>query len=187
MNGLKKRRSIYEIDDKIKVSEDEIIKKIEEITELVPDAYNLKSQHVVMIMGKRHKEYWDKIHDIFEGKVSREKIDSFKNGAGTILFFYDSEKVKGLEEKFPKYKDNFKPWALQANGMLQINIWSHLAEMGLGASLQHYNPVIDEMVQKDYKVDKKYVLLAQLVFGNPLSYPEEKEKEDISKRVIVFK
>lgn len=51
--------------------------------------------------------------------------------------------IEHLEKEYSAYADNFKPWALESNGMLQINIWTGLKELGLGASLQHYNPVID--------------------------------------------
>jgi predicted oxidoreductase (fatty acid repression mutant protein) len=184
---LKQRRSYYVIDDKINVSNEEIIKVIEDVTALIPDAFNAKSQFVVVALGERHKKLWDAIGDVFKGKVPREKIDSFKAGAGTVLFFVDSEKVKSLEEKFTSYKDNFKPWAQQSNGMLQINIWSALRELGLGASLQHYNPVIDDMVKDMFDVDDKYQLLAQMIFGNIVKEPAPKEEEEISKRVRVFK
>lgn len=184
---LKSRRSIYEIDDNVKMTDEEIINLVEEITRLVPDAYNIKSQRVVLVLNEEHKKLWDNIYDVFEGKVAREKIDSFKNGYGTVLFFYDYNKVRELEEKFPKIKDNFRPWALQSNGMLQINIWTALSDANLGASLQHYNPVIDEMIKKNYNFPEEYVLLAQLVFGNPLSRPREKEEENIKERVTVIK
>jgi len=55
--------------------------------------------------------------------------------------------VKALQEKFPLYAANFPVWANQANGMLQINIWTALRELGVGANLQHYNPVIDDTVK----------------------------------------
>ncbi|WP_235899137.1 hypothetical protein [Suipraeoptans intestinalis] len=36
---------------------------------------------------------------------------------------------------------------------------------GIGASLQHYNPVIDDMVRERYKLPKTYRLVAQMPFG----------------------
>ena len=33
---------------------------------------------------------------------------------------------------------------MTAAGMLQLAVWTALAEKGLGASLQHYNPLIDD-------------------------------------------
>ena len=48
-----------------------------------------------------------KFYNVFEGKVPREKIDSFKAGAGTVLFLYDEATVKKMQEQFSTYADNF--------------------------------------------------------------------------------
>ena len=77
---------------------------------------------MVVALGEKQEELWDGIYDVFGGKVARDKIDGFKAAAGTILYFYDEEVVRGLQEKFAAYAENFPVWANQANGMLQINI-----------------------------------------------------------------
>ena len=64
------------------------------------------------------------IYEVFNGKISREKIDSFKAGAGTILYFYDQQVIEAMQQQFPLYADNFPVWANQASGMLQLSIWS---------------------------------------------------------------
>ena len=135
--GLKQRRSYYQLNKELPVSTDEIHALIDEVTELVPDAFNMKSARVVVALGEKQDELWDGIYDVFGGKVAREKIDGFKAAAGTILYFYDEEVVRGLQEKFAAYAENFPVWANQANGMLQINIWSALRELGVGANIQH--------------------------------------------------
>ena len=71
--------------------------------------------------------------------------------------------------------------------MLQISIWSGLKELVAGASLQHYNPVIDEAVRKLFDLPESYVLNAQMPFGGIGSHPDEKPAEDISQRVIFVK
>lgn len=134
---------------------------------------------------KQQNQLWDNIYDVFEGKVAKEKIDSFTNGYGTILYFYDEDTVKGLQDKFPAYADRFPDWASQSSGMLQISIWSGLKELGIGASLQHYNPVIDEMVKEMFDLPESFLLKAQMPFGGIGFYPDKKEDEDISKRVKI--
>ena len=101
------------------------------------------------------------------------------------MFFYDNKLIEKMKKDYELYKDNFTPWALQANGMLQISIWSALEELGLGVNLQHYNPIIDDMVKEMFDVDKDYVLLGQMVYGNITGPADEKEKEEIKKRVKV--
>lgn len=187
IEALKNRRTYYELDDKIQVSDDTIVETIEEITELVPDAFNMKSQRVVIVQGKKHKELWDAVYNVFKGEVSREKIDSFKNAAGTVLFLYDNKIVESMKKNYELYKDNFTPWALQSNGMLQISIWTALEELGLGVSLQHYNPVIDQKMKEMFDIDDDYILMGQMVYGNIKGEAKDKEKENIKERVKVVR
>lgn len=187
IDSLAKRRSYYKIDKNLPVSEKEVEDKIKEVTALVPDAFNMQSAKVVLALGEKHDQLWDTIYDVFGGKVPREKIDSFKAGAGTVLFLYDEDTVKSMQEQFKTYADNFPIWANQANGMLQLSIWTMLREMNIGASVQHYNPVIDEKVKELFDIPANYKLVAQMPFGGILSEPDKKEKDDINTRVKVVK
>lgn len=182
---LEKRRTHYNINKELPVGEDCVAEMIEKITELVPDAFNMKSSRVLIALGEKQNLLWDSIYDVFNGKVPREKIDSFKSGAGTILYFYDKQVVSKFEEQFPRYAQNFPDWARQASGMLQFAVWNGLRELGIGASLQHYNPVITEKVQELFDLPKHYELIAQMPFGGIVREPEGKAGEDITKRVLV--
>lgn len=185
IHSLEKRRSYYNIKKELPVDIEEVIQQIEIITELVPDAFNMKSARIVVALEEKQDLLWDSIYDVFGGQVPREKIDSFKAGAGTVLYFIDQAVVEGLQGQFPLYADNFPGWALQANGMLQLSIWSGLRELGIGASLQHYNPVIDEKIRSLFGLPESYVLIAQMPFGGIVAELDPKEKEDISKRVRI--
>lgn len=182
---LKERRTYYQINKDIPVSEEDVIRFVEATTELVPDSFDMKSSRVVLVLGKKHDELWDAIYDAFEGKVPREKIDSFKAGYGTVLYFVNEPTVKALQEKFPLYAANFPGWANQAVGMLQINIWTGFRELNIGASLQHYNPIINDTVRKLFNLSEDWTLNAQMPFGGIVAEPDAKEKEDISQRVII--
>lgn len=182
--ALEKRRSYYQLNKELPVSEDEVKALITRVTELVPDAFNMHSARVVVALGKKQDELWDAIYDAFEGKVAREKINGFKAAAGTILYFYDEDVVKAMQEQFAPYAQNFPIWASQANGMLQINLWTALREQGIGANIQHYNPVIDETVKKMFNIPDSWKLIAQMPFGGIAAEPDSKKKEDITKRVV---
>ena len=117
--SLAKRRTYYNINKELPVAEEEVVALVENTTELVPDAFNMKSARVIVVTKAKQDELWDAIYEAFGGKVAREKIDSFKAGYGTLLYFYDEDVVKGLQEQFPLYAANFPIWAQQANGMLQ--------------------------------------------------------------------
>ena len=118
--------------------------------------------------------------------MPRDKIDGFKAAAGTVLYFYDEAVVENMQGKFPLYAENFPTWANHANGMLQISVWSALRKLGIGANLQHYNPVIDKLVCEMFGVPESWKLVAEMPFGGIVAEPDPKEKEDISKRVKFF-
>lgn len=187
ISALEQRRTFYKIDKKLPVPEQTVIDRITKATELVPDAFNMRSQRVVIVLGEKQDQLWDAAYEAFGGKVPREKIDSFKAGAGTVLYFYDNEVISSIQKAVPAYAQNFPIWANQSNAMLQISVWSALRELGVGASLQHYNPVIDKPVKELLGIPESYVLVAEMPFGGIAGEPAEKEKEDISARVKVVK
>ena len=112
------------------------------------------------------------------------KIDSFRAGSGTILYFYDRKVVESLQKQYPLYADNFPVWASQSSAMLQLAVWSGLRELNIGASLQHYNPVIDNAVKELLHLSGDYVLVAEMPFGGIVEEPAPKDKEEIEKRVF---
>jgi len=157
INILEKRRSYYQINKDLPVVEKEVIQKIKQITELVPDAFNMKSSKIVVVLHEKQDELWNTIYDCFDGKISKDKINSFRSGAGTILFFFDEMIVSEMEKEFPLYAKNFESWAVQSSAMLQINLWSGLREMEIGASIQHYNPLIDDRIKKLYNLPSSII------------------------------
>ena len=185
IEALKARRSVYGIGKKLPVEETEVVRVVEEATRLVPDAFDMKSQRVVLAMGEKHDRLWDAIYEAFGGKVAREKIDGFKAGCGTVLYFCDEAVVKSLQEKYALYAANFPIWAQQANGMLQLAIWAGLAKIGVGANIQHYNPVIDDAVRELFGLEENWKLVAQMPFGGIVEPPAPKAGEDIAKRVRI--
>ncbi len=95
--------------------------------------------------------------------------------------------VKGLQEQFPLYRDNFPKWSQQSSGMLQYVLWTALASEGLGASLQHYNELIEEDVKSKWEIPAGWELIAQLPFGKPAAEPGEKDFQPIDERLKVYR
>jgi uncharacterized protein len=120
-------------------------------------------------------------------KSTAEKMTGFRSGYGTVLFFEDNNVIAQLQQNFAAYADNFPIWANQSNGMLQLVIWTALEQEGLGASLQHYNPLIDEKVKQEWNIPENWRLIAQMPFGKPTAAPGEKEFQPIEERVKVHK
>ena len=193
--ALKHRRTYYSISNQSPISDKEIERIVDFAVTNVPSAFNSQSTRVVLLLGENHKKLWEIVKDTLRKIVPSEafksteaKIDNcFESGYGTILFFEDQRVVKDLQAQFPGYKDNFRGWSLQTSAMHQLAIWVMLEDAGLGASLQHYNPLIDEEVRHTWGLPHSWHLIAEMPFGAPVQGPGEKEFEPLSERVKVFK
>lgn len=190
---VENRRSIYAIGKESPISQKEIQEIVEHAVKYVPSSFNSQSARTVVLFGDHHDKLWDITKEVLRKIVpeaafasTEEKINSFKNGFGTVLFFEDQTIIEGLQEKFALYKDNFPVWSLESSGMLQFTVWASLEAAGLGASLQHYNPLIDELVAAEWKLPDQWKLLAQMPFGKPLAPAGDKEFAPIESRVKVF-
>ena len=191
--ALKERRSIYAISKESGVSNERIQEVINEAVLHTPSAFNSQSARVVVLFGENHNKLWDiteaslkKIVPEENFAPTKEKIDSFRNGYASVLFFEDQNVVKNLQEQFSLYKDNFPVWSQQSSGMLQYVIWIALAVEGLGASLQHYNELIEEDVAKEWNIPSGWKLVAQMPFGKPVSGAGEKEFLPLDERVKTY-
>lgn len=191
---IKNRRTIYNLGDALPVSEDHITKLIKEAVKHSPSSFNSQTSRVVILFGAEHKKLWNIVKETLRAIVpeqafagTAQKIDSFAAGAGSILFFEDKDVVTGLQEQFPLYADNFPIWSEQASGIAQFAVWTALAQEKIGASLQHYNPIIDSQVQKEWNVPANWVLRAQMVFGSINEPAGDKGFMDDDVRFKVFK
>jgi len=188
------RRSFYGIGKESVISDERIQEVVEHAVKYAPSAFNSQSTRVVLLLGHEHDMLWNitkealrKIVPEDKFKPTEEKINSFQNGYGTVLFFEESSITKGLQEQFPLYKDNFPIWAQQSNGMNQYIIWTALEMEGFGVSLQHYNEIIEEQVKNQWNIESNWKLIAQMPFGKPTAEPDEKQYIPIEQRVRVFK
>lgn len=169
---LQKRRSRYALTRKCPISDKALAALIEQAIKLTPSAFNSQGARVALLLGEKHQQFWQLTRDALKKIVpaekfapTQEKIASFSAAYGTVLFFEDWPTVEALQGKFPTYKDNFPLWAYQSNGMLEFVIWTALAQAGLGASLQHYNPLVDSAVQQTFDIPNTWKLMAQMPFG----------------------
>lgn len=192
---MKNRRSYYSLTNTALVSDKEIQDIIDFVVTNAPSAFNSQSTRVVLLLGDNHKKLWEIVKTVLKRMIPVEafekteiKIDtSFASGYGTVLFFEDQSVVEGLQKAFPSYSENFPGWSLQTSAIHQFAIWSLLEEVGFGASLQHYNPIIDEEVAKVWNINKKWKLIAQMPFGVPSQEPGTKDVAPLEDRILVFK
>ncbi len=190
---IKNRRSIYAIGNNLSQSNDEIEKLIQEAIRHSPSAFNSQSSRAVILFGQSHHKFWNTVLEVLKSIVPAEavsgteqKIQSFAAGAGTVLFYEDQNVVKGLQQQFAAYADNFPIWSEHSTAIAQFAVWNILTEQGIGASLQHYNPIIDEKINVLFNIPSEWKLRAQLVFGSIEAKAGEKTFIDDESRFKTF-
>ena len=190
---LKKRRSIYDLGKRIHYSQAYIAELIQESVRSCPSAYNSKSTRIVVLFGESHQKFWNIVRDVerrnmpisvFEGVDI--KIGKCASAFGTVLFYEDQSIVHQLQKKVPFSANEFPLWSEQTSGMAQFAIWTSLADLGLGASLQHYNPTIDRAVSDYFNIEQSWLMKAQLVFGSIEGKALDKEEFDDHERFRVY-
>jgi uncharacterized protein len=193
--GFKHRRSIYTLDSTSTISDDRIHEIVQEAVTHTPSSFNSQSTRLLVLLGDEHKKLWNDIvkpavkavapPEAWEG--SEKKLSGFAAGYGTILFYEDPATISQLQETFPIYSDKFPQWSEHTNAMHQYFLWTTLENEGLGANLQHYNPLIDEKVASTWGVDAKWSLKAQMIFGKPTAQAGEKQFKPVDgERLFIY-
>ena len=193
--ALRHRRSYYALAPESPIDD----ARIEEIVRLaikpLPSAFNSQSTRAVLLLHAPNAEMSTLVtltHRAIvpEGAFARteEKIEhSFAAGYGTVLFFEDTDVVRSLHQQFPGYAGNFPVWSEQTSAMHQLAVWTMLEDAGLGASLQHYTPQIEDEVRKRWSLPREWKLIAQMPFGTPAGEPGEKTFKPLDERIRVFR
>ncbi|MDR6543806.1 nitroreductase family protein [Acinetobacter bereziniae] len=192
---IHKRRTIYAIGRHVNHSPEYLSDLIQQAIKQSPSSFNSQSSRAVILFNAEHEKFWNFVKaqlktyakDEASALKTEAKMDSFIAGFGTVLFFEDQDVVKDLQAQFPSYADNFPVWAEHSTAIAQFATWTALNSDGLGASLQHYNPIVDEQVHAEWDIPKNWKLRAQLVFGSIEADASEKTYIDDAVRFKVFK
>ncbi|KAH7348862.1 Nitroreductase-like protein [Rhexocercosporidium sp. MPI-PUGE-AT-0058] len=193
LDTIKARRTYYALKKESTISDAQIQEIIKQAVLHVPSSFNSQSTRVVLLVKEEHDKLWEITKDTLKAIVSKDqwtateqKLNGFKAGYGTVLFFESRSTVSGMQEKFATYADKFPLWATQSDAMHQFTIWTALEAEGLGANLQHYNPLIDQKVAETWGIDADWVLNAQLVFGTPAGEAGDKSFLPVEDRFKSF-
>ena len=192
---LEKRRSVYTLSSNSTLKDSRLVELLHDVVKYVPSAFDSRSTRLVLLTDKAHKRLWDivkeSLREIVPSEVfvhSEQKIDtSFASGYGTVLFFEDWAVVSEMQSLYPLYRDNFPTWAEQTSAMHQFAVWCALAEVGMGASLQHYNPLIDTRVREAWNLPHSWRLIAQMPFGISTAPIGDKRFENVEEQLRVVR
>ncbi|MEQ1157067.1 nitroreductase family protein [Acinetobacter johnsonii] len=173
LDHIKQRRTIYAVGKNVALTPEQIESVIKEAVNHSPSAFNSQTSRIVTLFGESHLQFWNIVRETlrkivpeaaFEG--TNAKINSFAAGYGTVLFYEDQDVVKSLQEQFALYADNFPVWSEHSSAIAQFSVWTALSEQNIGASLQHYNPIVDAEIAEIFDIPANWKLRAQLVFGS---------------------
>ncbi|HRM30902.1 MAG TPA: nitroreductase family protein [Acinetobacter johnsonii] len=173
LDHIKQRRTIYAVGKNVALTPEQIESVIKEAVNHSPSAFNSQTSRIVTLFGESHLQFWNIVRETlrkivpeaaFEG--TNAKINSFAAGYGTVLFYEDQDVVKSLQEQFALYADNFPVWSEHSSAIAQFAVWTALSEQNIGASLQHYNPIVDAEITEIFDIPANWKLRAQLVFGS---------------------
>ena len=173
LDHIKQRRTIYAVGKNVPLTPEQIESVIKEAVNHSPSAFNSQTSRIVTLFGESHLQFWNVVRETlrkivpeaaFEG--TNAKINSFAAGYGTVLFYEDQDVVKALQEQFALYADNFPVWSEHSSAIAQFAVWTALSEQNIGASLQHYNPIVDAEITEIFDIPANWKLRAQLVFGS---------------------
>jgi len=188
------RRTIYALGKDLPLAEDMVVQLVQDAIRQAPSAFNSQSSRALILLGNEHNKFWELVREQLRKIVPAEsfhatsdKIDGFAAAAGSVLFFEDQNVVTGLQEQFAAYADNFPVWSEHSSGIAQYAVWLALAEKGIGANLQHYNPLIDSDVQQTWNIPSSWKLRAHMNFGSIAAPAGDKTYMDDDKRFIVAK
>lgn len=172
MDCFRQRRSVYALKPESPLTEDEVRRLVAETLSTLPSAFNSQPVRAVLLFGEAHVRLWRMTLEALlpllpEGKSAptEEKIAGFAKAYGTVLWYCDDTVTETLAKRFPLYAAQFPAWAEQAEGIAQFAVWCALRDRGLGANLQHYNPLIDAKAAEAFPVPASWRLVAQMPFG----------------------
>ena len=191
---LKKRRSRYKLSKEVEVSDECIIELLQEAVKHVPSAFNSQSTRLVLLLGDSHNWFWQTVLKAIAGitvpeayEKSKQKIETaFAAGHGTILFFEDSATIEKLKKEYPLYAEEFQKFSQHTSAMHQIVIWLLLADADIGASLQHYELLVEKEIRDMFSLSDDWKLIAQMPFGNATDTPTQKSVLPLDETIKVF-
>ena len=170
-----KRRSIYALGKDLELSNQELIETIQGAVLNTPTAFNSQTSRVVILLNEESDAFWNEIAyselekvtpaEAFE--ATKERLAGFAQAKGTILFYEDQDVVKGLQEQFPLYAENFPIWSEQGHGihLLMLNWLKNTTSHLTGNSVPKHH-LVKSLHQQEIKTSKQKVVSKFLATNN---------------------
>lgn len=190
---LENRRSHYALGANTDVTAEQVAEALKVAIPHIPTAFNSQSTRMVVVSGENNEKLWTLIKDV-QSKVLDEGtfnfmsgiMDGAKGAVGTVLFFEDRDAV---ESGIPANDERRYVYKNHASANAQLTTWLALAELGLGANLQHFNigyeQKFDAGIRELLDLPVSWELVAEMPFGSVEQPAGERESIPADERVIL--
>ena len=174
------RRSIHALTGESTISDERLQELVKQVLLSTPSAFNTQSTRIIILLKDQHKKLWDIVKAAIlphvagnpeRAAATEARLNGFHESYATILFYEDPSTFDHLLS-LTTYADKFEAWREQTSGMHQLALWVALEADGMGANVQHYNPLIDKEVLTAFpSINPNWKLITQMVIGKPAGKP----------------
>lgn len=132
----------------------------------------------IVLLQDRRDEFWALVEQAFRDNLADEQLDRYLarldgfRRAGLVALVYEDLAVRETLESKGVPAEMAVDFNLQGLGIVQHAIWLTATEQGLGASLQHWNAMLEQPLAAFTGLDPvRYRLIAQMPIGIPDEVP----------------
>ncbi|PSE76545.1 nitroreductase [Acinetobacter nosocomialis] len=196
--AAKFRRTVYGLKASSPVPDSRIEEILKEVLSFAPSSYNTQSARFTLVLGEKHKQFWDSVIKESEGILKSvgawdamyPRFQAFQNAYGSVVFWEAGSTIQQAQETHKASAHMFPEWSEHASGIHQILVWTALELEGFGANLQHMNaiPPVEAALKKFLAVPEDWKLKAHLHFGEEAQpHPEIPSKLPTSETLTIVK
>lgn len=150
------------------------IARLQDAVVRTPSAFGVTPWQIV-ILHEHRDAFWDEVAAAFRDGLEGERLqrylgrlEGFRSGAGVILIYEDLAARPTLHQNWGLSEQTAHDFVHQGLGMLQLAIWLVLTEVGLVASIQHWDWLIQNRVAALLDLPtERYQLISVLPIGEP--------------------
>jgi predicted oxidoreductase (fatty acid repression mutant protein) len=151
----------------------------------VPAAYNRPPWHIVVV-HERSGGFWDVVEAAFRDRLGGDRLAryldrlaGFRGGVGAVLVYEDRTAVEEMRQACGIDHDQARAYSEQGLGMVQLALWLAIVAEGLGASLQHWEALIEDRVAAFLGLPAdRFRLAATMPLGFPAEEPRPAQPPD---------
>jgi predicted oxidoreductase (fatty acid repression mutant protein) len=121
-SAVETRRSTNAVGPTSPISDAAIIHIIQQAVKHGPSPFDIQSCRTIILFGDNHRKLWDMAWEDLTGRlpesalgIFKEKVEGYRAGYGTVLFFDDRDAVKLLPESWQKIVAQYPECKLYPN------------------------------------------------------------------------